>query len=513
MSENTISIGPPVGERPQSGDGARRSNHVEAELIEHLGRQLRHLLIVLDQQHKAAVAPAGGFVAHAGNVLFLPRDLLRARQIEIDRRAAAHGGPYANAALRLVDEAMHLGEAEARSLADLLGGEERLEDARLNLVRHADARVGNREPHVVAIETLVPDASAILRRHRNHAAVRHGVAGVHGEVQDHEFKLAGVDLDGPEIVGEVELDVHVSPETAVEQFAHPLELPREVERLRLQLLPARKRQQLFGERGAALRRLLHAVEQPLAPRGIRQPAQHFQTAENNHQKIVEVMRDPARQLADRLDLLRLTQRVLDTGALLDLRQQRRVGLLQRPRALRDQRLQRGRRAVAFLQQRANFILARPRAQRGAHRRRQRDGLQRPLQQQHVAQRGGQALAPLDHLALVVAARQHDEWQIRPRGLSRGPVRQPVRVPAKQPLLRDEHRADAAFQLVAEFGDVLADMDAPAGAAQDFGAGRAVAADRSEDENPQVRLIGLHARRPTWEERCRRDIAAYRRKYR
>ena len=37
-------------------------------------------------------------------------------------------------------------------------------------------------------------------------------------------------------------------------------------------------------------------------------AQQFEAAENRHQQIVEVMRDAAGQLADRLHLLRLEQR-------------------------------------------------------------------------------------------------------------------------------------------------------------------------------------------------------------
>ena len=64
------------------------------------------------------------------------------------------------------------------------------------------------------------------------------------------------------------------------------------------------------------------------------------------QQVVEIVRDAAGELADRLHLLRLAQRLLGLLALVDLAQQRLVGLAQRGGLMRQRGVGAGERRLA-----------------------------------------------------------------------------------------------------------------------------------------------------------------------
>ena len=59
-----------------------------------------------------------------------------ARQVDDDGGALAERALDVDMAPRLGDEAVHHAQPQARALADLLGGEERVEDARQRLGRY-----------------------------------------------------------------------------------------------------------------------------------------------------------------------------------------------------------------------------------------------------------------------------------------------------------------------------------------------------------------------------------------
>ncbi len=83
---------------------------------------------------------------------------------------------------------------------------------------------------------------------------------------------------------------------------------REVDRLRLQFLAARERQQSLGQGRATLGRLYRVGDQALAPVvGGKPLLQQVQTAQHRHQQVVEVVGDATGQLTDRIELLRLEQ--------------------------------------------------------------------------------------------------------------------------------------------------------------------------------------------------------------
>ena len=81
-------------------------------------------------------------------------------------------------------------------------------------------------------------------------------------------------------------------------------------------------QQALGERRAALGTLQRAVDQPRGPRIVGDVlAQQVEVAQHGHQQVVEVVGDPAGELADGLHLLRLPQLLLRSFARRDFLQQ------------------------------------------------------------------------------------------------------------------------------------------------------------------------------------------------
>ena len=120
-----------------------------------------------------------------------------ARQ-ENAERGIARLRVHIDEAAGLLDDAVDRGQAEARALADFLGREERLEDLVDDVGRNAGAGVAHLDQHVVgARHALVGERAAFARRHVGGAhgelaAVRHGVARVDREIDDHLLELGEV---------------------------------------------------------------------------------------------------------------------------------------------------------------------------------------------------------------------------------------------------------------------------------------------------------------------------------
>jgi hypothetical protein len=85
----------------------------------------------------------------------------------------------------------HGRETEARPPTEILGGEERLEDARARRGIHAGTRVAHGEHHMRAgldthvLSRVVGIEIDVLRLHRELATPGHGVPSVHDQVHDH----------------------------------------------------------------------------------------------------------------------------------------------------------------------------------------------------------------------------------------------------------------------------------------------------------------------------------------
>ena len=102
------------------------------------------------------------------------------------------------------------------------------------------------------------------------------------------------------------LDLHGRAERALQQIRHAADQVGDVDGLEFQLLPARESQHALRQCRAALRALQRVVEKLLSCGSCGQaPFQKFEAAQDRHQKIVEVMRDAAGEVADGFHLLRL----------------------------------------------------------------------------------------------------------------------------------------------------------------------------------------------------------------
>ena len=100
-------------------------------------------------------------------------------------------------AARPAGEPVDLAEPQPGSLANLLGGEEGLEDVGELFGRDTAPGVGHRQAYEVAGEVAALQAADILGLDADEAAARHGVAGVHGQIQERQFELAGVRFHRP----------------------------------------------------------------------------------------------------------------------------------------------------------------------------------------------------------------------------------------------------------------------------------------------------------------------------
>jgi hypothetical protein len=146
--------------------------HLVAAGFEHAFAAAPHRLLILDQQHHGRAAgqilgsvrarlcgsarrtlgssPAGGGLGfgRGGGLLRLVLDM--ARQVDAESGALAHFGFGIDIAARLLDDAIDHRQPEPGALADILGGEERLENLFHHLRRDSRALVGNLDQHVVA---------------------------------------------------------------------------------------------------------------------------------------------------------------------------------------------------------------------------------------------------------------------------------------------------------------------------------------------------------------------------
>jgi hypothetical protein len=163
------------------------------------------------------------------------------------------------------------------------------------------------------------------RLDRQLAARRHRVARVDREVEERAFELIGVRQGLPQPGAEDGFDLDRLAQRAVQQIRHAADQPVNVDRTRRERLAPGKREQLSGQHGGALARLDRrpdaAAEEPgLDVAAALQLALDIaKVAEDNLQDVVEIVRDAAGHLADRLHLLRLAQGLLRLFALDDLR--------------------------------------------------------------------------------------------------------------------------------------------------------------------------------------------------
>jgi hypothetical protein len=207
---------------------------------------------------------------------------------------------------RLAREARDLGKAEAGTLPRLLGGEERLARSRRDLGRHAGAGVGNRD-HDVRTGSGGVAAREIRRLEREKTRARHRIARVEGEVEQRGLELPGIGGDVPHVRLEDRPDGDALAERMAQQLGELRDEVVRIERPRLGRLAAREGEQLPGERGGAIGAAADHLEVAAGVGlGVR-VLQDLERAADDVQRVVEIVRDTAREQAERFHFLRVRQ--------------------------------------------------------------------------------------------------------------------------------------------------------------------------------------------------------------
>src|SRR5207253_3790136 len=140
------------------------------------------------------------------------------------------------------------------------------------------------------------------------------------------LELVGIGQHAPDSACESRLDRDRFAQRAHEKVRHARNQSVRVDRFGLQRLAPRKCEQLARERGSASRALLGTIQEAIEfARGVSvevparaAPPERTKAAGDDLQKIVEVVRDAARQLPDRFHLLRLPECGFDFLAFFDL---------------------------------------------------------------------------------------------------------------------------------------------------------------------------------------------------
>jgi len=280
--------------------------HVVAEFGKRVDRGRLHLLVVLDDEDRLRSSPHGRARARRR----LDGRLRRAGQIDLDGRAVADLAVDLDMAVALLHEAVSHAQPEARALAFGLRGEERIECALDDILRHACSCVSNGQHHVLpggdighGRDVFVVE-HRVRQLHRQPAAVGHRVSRIDREIEDHVLELMDVDQRVPQSARDDRLDTYRFTERAPKQIVHAAKRRRQIDDHGLQRLLAAEREQLRRELRAAVDRV-DGLADPLArPRIAVMPAvEQFEIAAQYLQQVVEVVSDAARQLAHGFHLL------------------------------------------------------------------------------------------------------------------------------------------------------------------------------------------------------------------
>jgi len=191
---------------------------------------------------------------------------------------------------------------------------------RQNLRPHAGAGIGHRKPDVSAGRQacIVIDAGYLVQACRDGKApaARHRIACVEGEIEQGRFQFARVGIYGRHVVGAFGRHADAFAERAAQHVAEVGQQLHRAHGARQQMLPPRERQQLAGEGGAALH-CARCAFQGFQGGGVlrRFGFQQLQVAGDHGKQVVEIVRNAAGELAQRIQALRVRQLLLAASAL------------------------------------------------------------------------------------------------------------------------------------------------------------------------------------------------------
>ena len=136
------------------------------------------------------------------------------------------------------------------------------------------------------------------------AALRHRVAGVEHHIHQCELEFVRVDLDRPCGRRHIEDDPDVAADGAHQHFTESRGLLGDRQRRRIEALAARKGQELPGERRAALCGVVNRLGRAHGFRvAVGDFSQRPDVPADDHQQVVEVVRDAPGELPERVHLL------------------------------------------------------------------------------------------------------------------------------------------------------------------------------------------------------------------
>ena len=174
---------------------------------------------------------------------------------------------------------------------------------------HARAGVADGEPHQrprreAAVGPHLGGVGQQLRHLDEQAAAgRHGVAGVHGQVEQDLLHVAGI-CQHCRAGHDARLERDVLADEPAQHVLHPADHLAEIEHPDLEHLPAREGEELAGQGGGALRRGQDLVHVRPARVGLAEIVPHEAAeGEDGREEVVEVVRDPAGELPHRLEPL------------------------------------------------------------------------------------------------------------------------------------------------------------------------------------------------------------------
>ena len=223
----------------------------------------------------------------------------------------------------LGDDPVDGGQPQPSPGALRLGGEERLEHVLGDVGGHSGAAIADPQPHVAAKLCLGPPGDSFVVHgdvagvDGQRAAAGHGVAGVDGEVHQHLLQLARIGHHRTQVTAGQDDQLDMLADGPDQHLLHPGNDLVQVENLRSHHLPAGESEQLVREAGRPFGGQLDLPDvaagrfPALGPVRVGRASSSSETkvsvVDDHGEEVVEVMRDPAGQLAEVLQALGLLQ--------------------------------------------------------------------------------------------------------------------------------------------------------------------------------------------------------------
>ncbi len=281
-----------------------------ARILEIAGESLQRRDFVLHQEDGLAAPPhrSGG---NGGESHF---DIGRHRQEDGEDAAFPQPGIDLDPALMLLEDAVDRRQSQAGSLADFLGGKERLENPLHRMLVHAAAGIGHREP-----DEAPRPPFGILREiggmeldpvgdDGEPASLRHGVPGIDRQVHHHLLHHAAVGPNGRQILARQEFGRDLLADQAMEHLQEILDHAVELDRPDVEDRAAAEHEELLGQGGGPFR--VGGDFPQVGPDRLVEGGMILEHGEPDHHRaedIVEIVGDAAGQLPDCFHFLRLTQ--------------------------------------------------------------------------------------------------------------------------------------------------------------------------------------------------------------